>query len=226
MAAREAPDLPEEGPYGLNLKRLPRSFFRAPSPVVAPALLGRLLLRRLPDGELLVGRIVECEAYQENDPASHSYRGLTERTRVMFGRPGGLYVYLSYGMHWCCNVVTGEDGEGSAVLLRAVEPLQGLDLMRERRPGIVADRLLCAGPGRLTQAFAIGREHNGTDLVRSDELWLAAGEPLPAERIAAGTRVGLTVAHEKDWRFRELGSRFTSRGHVSRPKRTRSPVVR
>jgi DNA-3-methyladenine glycosylase len=175
-----------------------------------------LLVRRLDDGEVLVGRIVECEAYQEGDPASHSFRGLTERTRVMFGRPGHLYVYLSYGMHWCCNVVTGQEGEGSAVLLRAVEPLQGLVRMRERRPGITNDRLLCAGPGRLTQAFDIRKEHNGVDLVTNNDLWLAKGQQVPTADIAAGTRVGLTVAHEMDWRFRERSSRFLSRGHVSK----------
>lgn len=184
---------------------------------MAPELLGQLLVRRMDDGDVLVGRIVECEAYQEDDPASHSYRGLTERTRVMFGPPGHLYVYLSYGVHWCCNVATGEEGEGSAVLLRAVEPVQGLDRMRERRPGILNDRLLCAGPGRLTLAFDIHREHNGVDLVTNKSLWLAAGRPVPAAEIAAGTRVGLTVAHEKDWRFRERASRFTSRGQVSKP---------
>lgn len=136
----------------------------------------------------------------------------------MFGRPGHLYVYLSYGVHWCCNVVTGLEGEGSAVLLRAVEPLRGLDRMRERRPGIVNDRLLCAGPGRLTQAFDIRKEHNGVDLVTNNDLWLAEGQPVPTADIAAGTRVGLTVAQEKDWRFRERSSRFLSRGHVGKPR--------
>ena len=186
---------------------------------MAPELLGQLLVRRLDGGDVLVGRIVECEAYQEDDPASHSYRGLTERTRVMFGRPGQLYVYLSYGMHWYCNVVTGEEGEGSAVLLRAVEPLRGLDQMRARRPGIADDPLLCAGPGRLTRAFDIGRDQNGVDLVSDRNLWIAKGKPVLPEDIATGTRVGLTVAHEKDWRFRERSSRYLSRGHVGKPVR-------
>jgi DNA-3-methyladenine glycosylase len=161
---------------------------------------------------LLVGRIVECEAYQEDDPASHSFRGRTPRTEVMFGPPGHLYVYFSYGMHWCCNVVTGEDGEGSAVLLRAVEPLEGIERMRDLRGGLPDDRLLCAGPGRLTQAFAIDREHNGEDLVVSARVWISGGRPVPAARIGASPRVGISVAREEPWRFSELGSGFVSRG--------------
>jgi DNA-3-methyladenine glycosylase len=178
--------------------------------VVAPDLLGRLLVRRLGDDELLVGRIVECEAYQEDDPASHSHRGRTPRTEVMFGRPGHLYVYFSYGVHWCCNVVSGRDGEGSAVLLRAVEPLAGMERMRQLRGGVKAVRLLCAGPGRLTQAFAIGREHDGVDLVGGEGVFLSAGDPVAEDRIEAGPRVGISVARERPWRFRELGNPFVS----------------
>jgi DNA-3-methyladenine glycosylase len=178
---------------------------------VAPDLLGRVLVRRLDDGQDLAGRIVECEAYQEDDPASHSFRGRTLRTDVMFGPPGHLYVYLSYGVNWCCNVVTGEDGEGSAVLLRAVEPLEGIERMREHRGGWANERLLCAGPGRLTQAMAISRENNGEDLVEGDRLWISAGTGVHAGRVIAGKRVGLTVARDQPWRFVEEGSRFLSR---------------
>jgi DNA-3-methyladenine glycosylase len=177
---------------------------------VAPDLLGRLLVRRVAGGELLVGRIVECEAYQEDDPASHSHRGPTQRTSVMFGPPGHLYVYLSYGMHWCCNVVTGDDGEGSAVLLRAVEPVEGIEHMRALRSGIRDDRLVCAGPGRLTRAFAISGSHNGLDLVEGRGLWVSTGRPLASAEVEIGPRVGISVARDRTWRFRERGSPFAS----------------
>jgi DNA-3-methyladenine glycosylase len=195
-------------------KPLPRSFYRRPSPAVAPELLGRLLVRTLPDGERLIARIVECEAYQEDDPASHSNKGLTPRTEVMFGAPGRLYVYLSYGAHWCMNVVTGEEGEGSAILLRAAEPLEGLDRMRAHR-GLHDERLLCAGPGRLTQALGITREQNGTDLVAGDELAIVRGRRLPDDSVRVATRIGLTVARDQPWRFIEANSPFVSRGRTA-----------
>ena len=157
-----------------------------------------------------MGRIVEAEAYQEDDPASHSFRGLTPRTSVMFGPPGHLYVYFTYGMHFCMNVVTGRDGEGSAVLLRAVEPVQGIELMRDHR-AVADDRLLCSGPGRLTQALRIGRAQNGTDLVTGDELFVSAGEPLPKSKVGEGPRVGIRVATDRPWRFHELGNPYVSR---------------
>jgi DNA-3-methyladenine glycosylase len=158
----------------------------------------------------LVGRIVECEAYQEDDPASHSYRGRTDRTGVMFGSPGRLYVYFSYGMHHCMNVVTGDEGEGSAVLLRAVEPLEGLDWMRERR-GVEDQRSLCRGPGRLTQAYGLSRQDNGVDLVGGGGLYVAAGSPVSDGSVAVGPRVGIRLATEQPWRFFELGSSFVSK---------------
>lgn len=195
-------------------KRLPRSFYRRPAPIVGPELLGRVLVRTLPDGERLTARIVECEAYQEDDPASHSYRGLTPRTEVMFGPPGHLYVYLSYGAHWCMNVVTGRDGEGSAVLLRAAEPLEGIERMRANR-GFHDERLLCAGPGRLTQALGISRDQNGTDLVAGDELGIVRGPGLPEDSVRVATRIGLTVAMEQPWRFIEANSPFVSRGRTA-----------
>ncbi len=199
-------------------RRLPRSFFVRPSTVVAPELLGRILVRVFPDGTRAVARLVEVEAYEQGDPASHSYRGRpTPRTEVMFGPPGRLYVYFTYGQHFCCNVVTGEDGRGSAVLLRAAEPLDGLDVMAARRR-TDAERLLCSGPARLTQAFAIARADNGTDLVRDPSLFLLAGRPLAPRAIVRSTRVGVNVGIEPRWRYFERGSPFVSPGRPSMPR--------
>ncbi len=188
---------------------LPRSFYSRPSTVVARDLIGRLLVRRLP-AVTLIGRIVECEAYQEDDPASHSFRGMTNRTEVMFGPAGRLYVYFTYGMHFCMNVVTGREGEGSAVLLRAVEPLAGLEWMCHRR-GVADPRLICSGPARLTQAYGIGRADNGMDLLAARDLFVARGRPIPDGGVGVGPRVGITAAAERPWRFYELGNRFVSR---------------
>jgi DNA-3-methyladenine glycosylase len=194
--------------------RLPRAFFARPSTEVAPELLGRILVRVLPDGTRLLARLVEVEAYGPDDPASHAYRGPTPRNLVMFGPPGRLYVYFTYGMHFCSNVVTGTDGVGSAVLLRAAEPLDGLDAMAERR-GVEAPRLLCSGPGRLTQALGIARPENGVDLVREGALHLRSGEPVARGRIARSTRVGVNVGAERRWRFYERESAFVSPGRPS-----------
>ena len=193
-----------------NRSRLPRSFFARPALEVARDLLGRVLVRTLPDGTRLAGRIVEAEAYRQDDPASHSYRGRTGRTDVMFGPPGHLYVYFTYGMHFCMNAVAGPDGEGSAALLRAVEPLEGLPEMARRRR-TENPRLLCAGPGRLCQAFGIGREHNGIDLVKGDVMHVERGTTMPDDAVAAGPRVGVNVAVEQPWRFVVSGSPYLSR---------------
>ncbi|HXJ66027.1 MAG TPA: DNA-3-methyladenine glycosylase [Actinomycetota bacterium] len=190
---------------------LPRSFYRRPSLEVAPDLLGRTLVRTLQDGTRLAARIVETEAYREDDPASHSFRGRTARTEVMFGPPGHLYVYFTYGMHFCVNVVTGPDGEGSAVLLRAAEPLEGVEWMAAAR-GVADPRLLCSGPGRLSQAMAIAREQNGIDVVAGRELRIERGLPVAPGEVVHGPRVGISVAVERPWRFVVAGSRFASRG--------------
>lgn len=198
-------------------RRLPRRFFARPSTEVAPELLGRVLVRLLPDGRRIAARLVEVEAYEQGDPASHSYKGRpTPRTEVMFGPPGPLYVYFTYGQHFCCNVVTGANGQGSAVLLRAAEPLDGLDVMASNR-GWDAPRLLCSGPARLTQAFAIGRAENGTDLVTHPSLFLLSGTPLHPDAIARSTRVGVNVGIERRWRFFERESAFVSPGRPSVP---------
>jgi DNA-3-methyladenine glycosylase len=197
-----------------SLRPLPRRFYARPSLEVARDLLGCLLVRREPGG-IISARLVEVEAYEEGDPASHSFRGPTARTEVMFGAPGHLYVYFTYGMHFCCNVVTGRPGEGSAVLLRAAEPVEGLPVMAHRRR-TEDPRLLCAGPGRLTQAFGIGRQDNGIDLVRGPGLLIARGEPVPESLVDRGPRIGIRVATDRPWRLSVVGSPYLSR-------RVRSP---
>jgi DNA-3-methyladenine glycosylase len=206
-------------------RRLPRPFYARPSLEVARDLLGRVLVRATPEGTRLAGRIVETEAYREDDPASHSYRGRTARTEVMFGPPGYLYVYFTYGAHFCMNVVTGEDGEGSAVLLRAVEPLDGVAEMARRR-GTDLPRILCAGPGRLCQAFGVEREQNGTDLAGGEAMWIEPGAPVPDAEVGVGPRVGITSATEQPWRFAVRTSRYLSRAAVVRPGAGRVRVRR
>ncbi len=180
--------------------RLPRGSFAGSATEVAPELLGHVLARRLPDGAILRARIVETEAYEQDDPASHAYRGRTPRVRVMFGPPGHLYVYFTYGMHHCMNVVTGPDGTGSAVLLRAAEPLEGMDRMSILRS---TDRVrdLCRGPARLAQAFDVDRSLNGADLVRGREIWIERNPWDVAAPIRRGPRVGIRVGTDLPWRF-------------------------
>ena len=191
-------------------RRLTRAFYARPSTEAAPDLLGRLLVRLEPDGTRLVVRIVEAEAYEEGDPASHSFRGRTPRNEVMFGRPGHLYVYFTYGMHFCMNVVTRAPGWGSAVLLRAAEPIEGLDVMARRRR-TREPRRLCSGPARLCEALGVGRSENGADLVRGSDLWLLEGDPPPPRSIARTTRVGIRVGTEHRWRFLIRDDPFVSR---------------
>lgn len=159
------------------------------------------------------GRIVETEAYHHEDPASHSFSGPTPRNAVMFGPPGHLYVYRSYGIHWCMNFVCWRDAPGGAVLVRALEPLAGLEVMAARR-GLRDPRALCSGPGKLCQALAVTREHNGASLDRPPfEL-----RPGPAAGLAIGPRIGITKAAQVPWRFGEAGSRFVSRPFPRPPK--------
>jgi DNA-3-methyladenine glycosylase len=151
------------------------------------------------------GRIVETEAYHHEEPASHSFTGRTPRNGAMFGPVGRAYVYRSYGVHWCLNLVCGET-PGNAVLIRALEPVTGLELMRERR-GLEALRSLCSGPGKLCQALAVTRAHDGL-AVEAPPFAIAPGEALG---IVAGPRIGITRAADLPWRFGEQGSRFLSR---------------
>lgn len=176
--------------------------FHAPSHEVARQLVGVLLLV---DG--VGGRIVETEAYDREDPASHSFSGPTERNGAMFGAPAHAYVYRSYGIHWCLNFVCREAGHGAGVLIRAIEPLEGLDRMRERR-GLDAERLLCSGPGKLCQALGVSRLHNGMALALPPFTLEAAPQDVP---VVAGPRIGISKAMEVPWRFGMAGSRFVSR---------------
>jgi DNA-3-methyladenine glycosylase len=201
---------------------LGRDFYRRDPRTVGPELLGKLLVRRgsAEDGDPYgsvgpdrVGRIVEVEAYCGGiDPGSHAFRGMTPRNRTMFGPPGGLYVYFTYGMHWCANAVCGEDGEGVAVLLRALAPVAGLDAMRAARPRARRDRDLCSGPAKLCQALGLGRDFDGADLVTGDRGVLVCddGTPPPAEPVQT-TRIGLSAGVEHPWRWYTSGDPNVSR---------------
>ena len=176
--------------------------FSAPSLEVARALIGVVLTI---DG--VGGRIVETEAYDVSDDASHSFGGPTPRNASMFGPPAHVYVYRSYGIHWCMNLVCREAGHGAGVLIRAIEPTSGLDVMRERR-GLQDPRLLCSGPGRLAQALGVTRALDGMPLDAPPF------ELLPAEgacEVQSGARIGISKAIERPWRFGEAHSRFLSR---------------
>lgn len=192
----------------LPLRPLARAFFARPVLQVARDLLGCLLVHETPEGRT-VGSIVEAEAYAQDDPGCHAFRGKTPRNAPMFERPGIAYVYFTYGAHWCLNAVTGREGVAEAVLIRAVEPVAGVDLMRARR-GAVRDRDLCRGPGRLTQAFGIGRDDNRAELTRPP-LMVCAGERLPHEAVVASERIGLGASQDgRPWRFSVRGSPWVS----------------
>jgi DNA-3-methyladenine glycosylase len=178
------------------------------APEVAPRLLGCLLEREIGGSRLLV-RIVETEAYDQSDVASHSYKGQTAKNKVMFGASGHLYVYFTYGMHYCCNVVVGPKGHGSAVLIRAVEPIKGEDIMsanRRSRTGVA----LTNGPAKLCQALAIDKLFNGHDL-KHQPLRLIIERELPADVIEQATRIGISRAKDVPWRFYIRGNSYVSR---------------
>jgi DNA-3-methyladenine glycosylase len=172
------------------------------------ALIGKLLVREHA-GELLVGRIVETEAYFPDDPASHAFRGITRRNRAMFGPPLHAYVYLIYGTNWCLNVTAEADGIGAAALVRACEPVRGIETMRRLRGRAgLKDIDLARGPGNLCRAFAIGPEFDGADLTADRRLWLADDGAAPA--VGVSTRIGITKAAHQPWRFYAVGNRSVS----------------
>jgi DNA-3-methyladenine glycosylase len=187
--------------------RLERAFYERPTIDVARDLLGQVLISVTPEG-VTTGRIVETEAYHgADDPASHAARLKSGRVEVMHGEAGIAYVYRSYGIHAMLNVVAKPAGETGAVLIRALEPLFGVDLMRERR-GVGDERLLCSGPGKLCQALGISLDLHGLDLVTSERLWIAAG--MPAVRIAASGRIGISRGQHEPWRFWVSGNPYVS----------------
>lgn len=199
----------------IRAQAIPRSFFARPTCTVARELLGCLLVRQL-NGTRLSGTIVEAEAYiGERDLACHARAGKTSRTEVMYGAAGFAYVYFTYGMHWMLNVVTEQEGFPAAVLIRAIEPVEGIDQMRKLRGG-KEERLLCSGPARLTQALAIARNENGLDLCQPQSgIWIEPGEPLARNQITTSTRIGLGQTPEpwlsKPWRYLVKGNPFVSK---------------
>jgi len=188
-------------------ERLDRPFYARPTVDVARDLLGQVLISHTPQGRS-AGRIVETEAYLgADDPASHAARLRMGRVKAMWGEPGIAYVYRSYGIHAMLNVVTEPRGATGAVLIRALEPLIGVGLMRIRR-GLDEDRLLCSGPGKLCQALGIGLDLHGTDLVTSDRLWIALGEP--ASEVSTSGRIGISRGQAHPWRFWATGNPHVS----------------
>ena len=202
------------------MKPLPRSFYLRPTLQVARDLLGKHIVRKV-GSKLLIGKIVEVEAYCKGDPASHAFRGITKRNEVMFWEGGHLYVYFTYGMHFCANVVTGNEGTGEAVLIRAVEPLAGIEVMKINRYGSnkslnlqsLNRKLLINlsnGPAKFCQAFGIARKENGADLI-DGEISITNGEAVPSKLVKRSSRIGIQQGLEKKWRFSIAGNIWVSR---------------
>ena len=194
------------------MTRIGREFYELPSPRVARLVLGKVLVR-VENGKRLAGMIVETEAYRGiRDPASHAYGGKTKRNEVMFGEAGHAYVYLSYGVHQCLNITTDRIGTPAAVLIRALEPSEGIQRLKRNR-GVEEVRDLTSGPGRPTQALDIAAEFNGEDMVTSRRLFLEDGEEV--RRVRTSTRIGISTGTERRWRFYVDGNQFVSEGKQS-----------
>ena len=190
------------------MQTIKREFYRRDSRIVAPQLLNKILVRGSRSG-----RIVEVEAYAgSEDAGSHAFRGPTPRTRTMFGPPGHLYVYFTYGMHWCCNAVTEAEGLGQAVLIRALAPLSGLDTMRAAREKARRDVDLCSGPAKLCQALGIAGEDDGSDLVLGDrDIRICDDGTPPPNRPGQSVRIGLSKGVDHPWRWYVEGDPNVSR---------------
>lgn len=197
-----------------NTSKLPNEFYNRNVKSVAKSLLGKIFVRKIND-LVLSGRIVEVEAYDGNDKASHSYNGLTKRNEVMFGKPGNLYVYFTYGMHFCANVVTGKEGYGAAVLIRAIEPLEGISSLAKNRlnkENISPKELinLCSGPAKTCKAFVINREQNGINL-SGDEIFILDAPEIPASKIVSSPRIGIKKSIDLLWRYYIKDNPFVSK---------------
>ncbi len=198
---------------------LPRERFLLPTLTVARDLLGQRLVRQFEDGTPSVGRIVETEAYTVGDPACHSFRGKTPANRAMFGPPGTAYIHINYGLHFCLNVVTQEEGVPEAVLIRAIEPLENATRLYRNYTGDVLDeesarkaRIIGAGPGRLARALLLNKSFNGMDLTNRDSpVFIAEGDPVPDRDVVTTTRIGITKAADFPWRYYVSPSRFVSK---------------
>jgi DNA-3-methyladenine glycosylase len=194
---------------------LPRNFYIRPVLTVAKELLGKILVKN-DENKIIAGRIIEVEAYDgKNDEASHSFKGKTKRNEVMFNLGGFFYVYFTYGTHYCCNVVTGEKNHGAAVLIRAIEPLGGTELMIKRRFGrkLKDDKEifnLTSGPGKLCQAFGFNKNHSGIDLT-GKSIYLVDQPKLKKNKIGNSKRIGISKSTELEWRFFEIGNKYLSR---------------
>ncbi|NOY05896.1 MAG: DNA-3-methyladenine glycosylase [Chlorobi bacterium] len=194
----------------LELPVLDRAFYLRPTLEIAPDLLGKILVSTEGPG-LVAGRIVEVEAYhQDGDRAAHSYRGRTKRNEIMFREGGILYVYFTYGMHFCMNVVTEKEGVGAAVLIRAVEPLAGLDVIRKRRPAARRDEDLTNGPAKVCQAYAVNRRHNGLCLLEGP-ITIRRDDGDEKGKIVASPRIGIRDSVELPWRFFLAGNPFVGK---------------
>ena len=195
------------------MKKLPRSFYTRSALLVAQDLLGKILVRKI-GKTILSGKIVEVEAYLGMmDPASHAYHGQTKRNEVMFREGGCLYVYFTYGMHFCANIVTGEQDEGEAVLIRALEPVTGIEVMKRNRgfaKSAGTTHTLTNGPAKLCQALGIERKDNGIDLLGT-EIYVIAGESIPKSSIDTSGRIGISRGKEKQWRSFIKGNEWISK---------------